>query len=241
MNKDNLFIEDSEILINSSKITHKEEVSKNISITKIELSKEEGIKINRPKGLYTTIFYNNDAVKEEIEELINLTTKSIKESLDYLNINKNSKILFVGIGNKNLSVDKLGYLLIEKIVVGGNCYKIYKDIKAYTNIETTIFIKSLVKTLDIDLVVLIDSLKAENIERLGTTVQISTSGIRPLGSKEINKKSVGAKVLSIGVPTIINMKNISKKNPLVLVTTDNIDEVVDNSSSILSIAINRLF
>ena len=241
MNKDNLFIEDSEILINSSKIALKKEISENISITKIDLSKEEGIKINRNKGLYTTIFYNKEAMKDEIEQLIEIITKSIKESLDYLNINKKSNILFVGVGNKNLSVDKFGYLLIEKIVVSNNYYKVYKDIKSYTNIETTTFIKSLVKALDIDLVIIIDSLKAENIERLGTTIQISTSGIKPLLSKEINKKSVSAHVISIGVPTIINMKSINENNPSILVTTDNIDEIVDNSSSILSIAINRLF
>ena len=241
MNKDNLFYEDSEVLINSSKINEKREISKNISITKIDLTKEEGIKINRPKGLYTTIFYNNDAVKDEIEKLIELTTNSIKESLEYLKINKKNKILFVGIGNKNLSVDKLGYLLIDKIVVSGNTHKIYKDINAFTNIETTDFIKSLVKSLGIDLVIVVDSLKAENIERLGTTIQICTAGLKPLKNKEISKKTVSAKVISIGVPTIIDMKSLSKDNPSILVTTDKVDEIVENNSSILSIAINRLF
>ena len=241
MNKDNLFYEDSEVLINSSKISEKRDISKNISITKIDLTKEEGIKINRPKGLYTTIFYNNDAVKDEIEKLIELTTNSIKESLEYLKINKKNRILFVGIGNKNLSVDKLGYLLIDKIVVSGNTHKTYKDIKAFTNIETTDFIKSLVKSLGIDLVIVVDSLKAENIERLGTTIQISTAGLKPLKNKEISKKTVSAKVISIGVPTIIDMKSLSKDNPSILVTTDKVDEIVENNSSILSIAINRLF
>ena len=240
MNKDFLFLEDSDILINSSVIDNKTKITDNIEISKIDLSKEDAKKINKPKGLYTTITFNKEAVGNEIEKLLDLLKNEIKNTFDYLKVKKNKKILFVGLGNKNITLDKLGFLTIEKISVSNNTYKIYKDVEGLTNIDTINFIKSLVKDLEIDLVVLIDSLKAHSIERIGSTVQISTSGLNVGSKKEISKKTIKANTISIGVPTLIDMKEINDINPSLLITTMDIDDIVDNSSSIISIAINKL-
>lgn len=246
MQKDNLFLEDSKILLNTSSLKKKELVKDNINITEIDLTKEEAKKINRDKGKYITISFSKDSISKNIETLIELVINSIKSCLDYLEISKKAKVLFVGLGNKSFSCDKLGYLTIEKIVANNKTHKIYKDAYGITNIKSLDFVKSLVNTLDIDLVVIIDSLKAENLERLGTTIQLSTSGISPGSARDkralvLSKKTIKSKVLSIGVPSIINMKSICEDNPSLLITTDDIDEIVENSSSILSIAINRLF
>ena len=58
---------------------------------------------------------------------------------------------------------------------------------------------------------------------------------------ELSKKTIKSNVICVGIPTIINMKDIIEDNPDLLVSSKDIDKVVDNMSSLLSIAINRLF
>lgn len=240
MKKDYLFIESNENILNSSSIVSKKDVTENLKITDIELNKEEAKKLKKDQGKYITIFYDKIAVTKEIEKLIDLVEDSIKKTLEYLKLNKNSNVLFVGLGNKSLMVDKLGYLTIEKIALNNHCYKIYKDVESLTNIDTVDFIKSLVKLLDVDLVVIFDSLKATSIERLGATIQISTGGMM-INNKMLNKKTIKCNLISIGVPSIIDLKSIAEDNPKLLVTVDLIDEIIETSSSLLSIVINRLF
>lgn len=240
MKKNNLFLETNEELLNSSSIVKKEDITNTIKITDVELNKEEAKRLNKQPGKYVTIFYNNETLTKEIDTLIDLVENEIKETLKYLKLSKNSKVLFVGLGNKSLAIDKLGFLTIEKVVANNNTYKIYKDVETLTNIDSALFIKTLVKELEVDLVIVFDSLKAKSIERLGTTLQIST-GEMIVNGKKISKKSIKSNLISIGVPSIIDLKNITEENPKLLVTVDLIDEIIENSSSILSIAINRIF
>ena len=122
----------------------------------------------------------------------------------------------------------------------------YKDVEGLTNIKSVEFTKAMSELVEADLVLVFDSLKAEHISRLGSTIQISTGGLYPgsaVSSKksELSKRTIKRNVISIGVPTIINMKNVEDNNPDLLVSTKDIDRVVDDLSSILSISINRLF
>lgn len=245
MFNDNLLVENSSSF-NSSKVATNKNITDNISISNVLLNRKEAIKINKIKGNYSTIFFNKKAITKEIDILIDVTIKEINKLLEKLKVTKTSKILFVGLGNKNLACDRFGYLMIDKIIVGENTSKIYKDVEGLTNLNSAEFIKTLCYNYDIDLVIVFDSLKAENIDRLGKTIQLSTAGIYP-GSgkskliKELSKKTIKCNILSIGVPFIINMKDVSNENPSLLITIDEVDEIVENISSILSIAINKIF
>ncbi len=147
-----------------------------------------------------------------------------------MSINKNSNILFIGLGNKEVSVDKLGYLTIEKIVT--NQMKIYKDTMKVTNINTLKFIKALVKELNIDLVVLIDSLNTKEINNIGKIIEISNSKLL-IGEDVISKKTIKAPLITIGVPLILEEEKL-------IITKEEINELVENNSSIISLSINRL-
>jgi len=242
MNKENIIMETSEKFINSKTTTRK---NKNITISEIELNKKLAEQIGKSKGKYFTIFFNN--INGLVEQLIKEIIYAINESMKYLKINKKDKILLVGLGNKDITSDSLGYFVINKIDVNDNTYKIYKNVESITNINSTSFVKNIANLLNVDLVIVIDSLSATNIERLNKTIQISTSGIKPGSafntiSDEISKKTIKKPVIAIGVPTIINMQNIIKnKNENLILTSKNIDLDIDNISSILSIAINRIF
>ena len=135
---------------------------------------------------------------------------------EILKYQKNNKILVVGLGNKNITSDSLGYLVIEKMDIDNNVYKIYKEVEAICNINTFEFIKILSKKLETNLIIVIDSLAAKNIERLNKTIQITTGGITP-GSAllknmlEISERTIKIPVVAIGVPTIININKFLKK------------------------------
>lgn len=246
MFKDNLFLETSEKLANLSEITNKNKINEDIFISEIDIDNKLSKQINKIRGKYITISFNKNRLNKNIEKLIGVLNDSISNTLKYLGINKKSKILFVGLGNKSITCDSLGYHTIEKIGIEGSLYKIYKDVEGITNINSYEFIKSISNTLEIDLVVIFDSLKSENITRLGSTIQISTGGLYPGSavtdkSNEISKRTIRKNVICIGVPTIINLENVNPNNPDMLVSTKDIDLVIDGLSSIISMSINRIF
>lgn len=246
MFKDNIFIEESEKLINSSELTKEETESGSIKSNIIELDTKTAKTIGRNKGKYITITFDKDNLTNNIEELIELIEKSLKSMMEYLKISNKPKILFLGLGNKDITSDKFGYLCIEKIAVSNKTYKIYKDVEGLTNIKSVEFARAISDLVEADLVIVFDSLKAEHVSRLGSTIQMSSGGLYPgsaVNSKasELSKRTIKTNVISIGVPTIINMKDLEKNNPDLLVSTKDIDRIVDDLSSILSISINRLY
>lgn len=246
MYKENIFIEESEKLINSSALKEENEDENGIKVSKITLDAKTAKAIEKNKGRYITITYKKENAGKIVEELINTIVKSIEDLQEYLKIPKKKKVLFVGLGNKDVTSDKFGYLTIEKIEIANKNHKIYKDTLGITNINSVEFTRALSELLDPELVIVFDSLKAEHITRLGNTIQLSTGGLYPgsaLSQKkcELSKKTIKANVICIGIPTIINMKDITEENPDLLVSSKDIDKVVDNMSSLISIAINRLF
>ena len=246
MFKDNIFLETSEKLANLSDLTIKNKINDDIFMSEIEIDSRLGKQIKRNKGKYITITFNDDKLGDHIETLIETINISINNVLKYLKLSKKSKILFVGLGNKDITSDKFGYLMIEKISANNKLYKMYKDVEGITNINSFEFIKSLVSFIDPDVVFIFDSLKAENIERLGTTIQISTGGLYPGSAvsdkvNEISKSTLKRDVICVGIPTIINLESINIDNPYMLISSRDIDRVVDDISSIISLSINRLF
>jgi len=246
MEKESIILESANTLINSSKLTEKKRINNGISVSEIDLDKKVAYKLGKNKGKYITVYF--DKLNGLVEILIKEIEKAIKDSMKYLNVKKTDKILIVGLGNKNITSDSLGYLVIEKMDIEKNTYKIYKDVEHLTNINSTFFIKNLSKTLDVNLVIIIDSLAAKNLERLNKTIQISTGGIKP-GSAfskkmdEISEITLKVPVIAIGVPTIINIKDLLKEDLKedLIVTEKNIDLEIDNIASMISIALNRIF
>ena len=246
MFKDNVFIDASNLLINSSSIKKDESVTDYIKINDIELNSKDAKVINRNKGKYITITFDKDNIGNELEILLELIVSSIKDVLKYLKVSERSRVLFVGLGNKDFACDAFGYKIIEKLNINNNTFKMYKDVMGKTNIKSTSFIRNLANLIDSDLVIVFDSLKANDISRLGNTIQIATTGLCP-GSAYmdagavIDKSTIKRPVINIGIPTIINLKSIEKDMPNLIVSINSVDELVDDTSTIISIALNRLF
>lgn len=129
--------------------------------------------------------------------------------------------------------------------------------------ETADLIQKVVSMVNPDVVIVIDSLAAKNIERMSTTVQICDTGIEPgagMGNrrKAISEETLGCRVISIGVPTVIDSRTLIMeaaenivswednrtqeylldRNFDMIVTSTDIDEIIKDFSEIISKAIN---
>jgi len=207
------------------------------------------------KGIdYTTITFN-DITDSSNYKLVEDTF--IKELKKYITINNKDTILVIGLGNNKSTPDSLGPSTIDNILVTRYLYLLNKlndnysnvcsfipNVMGNTGIESFKIIKSIIKTSKATKVIIIDSLKTNNIDRLVKTIQITNRGITP-GSglnnnyKEISKDSVGVDVIAIGVPTVVDLKNILDIDNFI-VTPTNIDFLIERLSILLGNGINKV-
>ncbi len=211
----------------------------NCIVSKVEVLNEEGANImNKGIGIYTTIEsklmkYDDDESREQIIEYLK------DELIDILGTDKSKKTLVIGLGNWNITSDALGPKAVSKTLVTRHIFKNYnKDydddftevaglspgVMGITGIETSEIVKSIVDMIKPDRVIAIDALASRKMERVNSTIQISTAGISPGGGvgnkrKALNKEYLGVDVIAIGVPTVVDAATL---------TSDVLDLAIDN-------------
>lgn len=179
-----------------------------------------------------------------------LLEKQIKKLLKDFNVVANKKVLIVGLGNPDIASDRLGKEVFDNIEIdvlskNNNVYKFCPNIYFSTGIETIEMVDMFVKNLKIDFLIIIDSLTTNSLYRLGTSFQITTTGMTP-GSgvnrfgKRISMESIGIPCISIGVPFMIFANELDKnyKYQLILSPKD-IKENVELSGYMIANALNK--
>lgn len=212
---------------------------KDCTITEVEIINEIGAKImNKEIGKYITLesnlmkFDDDDSREKIINYLKN-------ELINILGNDKSKKTLIIGLGNWNITSDALGPKTVSKTLVTRHIFKNYnKDydddfsevaalspgVMGITGIETVEIVKSIVDKIKPDRVIAIDALASRKIDRVNSTIQISTAGISPGGGvgnkrKALNKSYLGVDVIAIGVPTVVDAATL---------TIDVLDLAIDN-------------
>lgn len=198
-------------------VKHNTEIIDNIKITTVKL--DEANSLNKKKGKYITLEFEDVTDSKNRENVTNVLTKVLKE---ILKLNNDSFGLVVGLGNDKSTPDSLGPLVVNDIVVTNHLYILnelsdnYKRVAAInpgvmgeTGIETSDIIDSIVKKVKPSFLIVIDSLASKSIERLNKTIQITDTGIHPgsgIGNKrkEISFETFGIPVIAIGVPTVVD-------------------------------------
>ena len=170
---------------------------------------------DKPKGKYSLISLPN--VLEQTQSVLTYYTHFLSDVLkDYLGkLTAQDSICVVGLGNKYISADSLGIEVVKNIIVTRNLQENVIPISAFlpgvlgvTGIESKDIIDGVINKIKPTKLILIDSLCASHISRLGTSIQITNSGIVPgsgVGNarKNINKKTTKCEVVAIGVPMVI--------------------------------------
>lgn len=233
---------------------------------RISVSDEDAArKIERPIGHYHSLH------TEKIENMDSFEREDTAEELASelwhiceLHALLPKRLLVVGLGNERLTPDALGPMAAKEIEATMHlsadapelfsaleCIEIAVNrpgVLADTGIETSVTVSALCHTLKPELVILIDALCTAEEERLGSTFQLSDTGIFPgsgVGNprKEISKRTLGCEVITIGIPTVMDAGILSKRVPTerMLVTPRYINPIIDSGAKIIADAINRAF
>ncbi|NMS89931.1 GPR endopeptidase [Clostridioides difficile] len=211
----------------------------NCIVTKVEVVDGQGAEImNKDIGKYITL--ESNLMKFDDDESREEMISYLKDELvDVFGQDKNKKTLVIGLGNRNITSDALGPKSVSKTLVTRHLFKNYnKDydddftevsalspgVMGVTGIETSEIVKSLVEKVKPDRVVAIDALASRKMERVNSTIQISTAGISPGGGvgntrKSLTKETLGVEVIAIGVPTVVDAATL---------TIDVLDMAIDN-------------
>lgn len=210
---------------------HKKEYD--IKVTTVIIEDENASKImHKPVGTYITI--ETKYLDEDIEDVRKSLIKEIAFNIDKVSKGfENKSILIIGLGNKDITPDKLGPMVVDNLYItrhlfldkeecfGDNKNKmpivsaLSPGVMAQTGMETSEIVASVVKKTKPDLVIAIDALAARSLGRLINTVQIADTGITPgsgVGNHRnaITYETVGVPVVAIGVPTVVDATTIVK-------------------------------
>lgn len=260
-------------------IKKQRQIDKDICVTDIEIISEEGERaFGKKKGKYITLevqglLESKDGIKERAAKALAEELKGLITFHYYL------KVLVVGLGNEKVTPDSLGPHTIDKVKITSHLFRIYEadgdfemanvsgfnpSVTGVTGMETAELIEKVVSLVKPEVAIVIDSLAAKNIDRMSTTIQISDTGIEPgagMGNrrKTIDQSSLGCKVIAIGVPTVIDSKNLiidaaqnipcwdenhvinylNSREMNMIVTSTDIDEIIKDFSEIIAEAINK--
>lgn len=213
--------------------------TKGVATTIVDVLNENGSKaISKEIGKYITmeidnISYLEDEEKENIvEELSHVLRELVGEDTS-------KSVLVLGLGNTNVTPDALGPKVVNDIEITRHLINFAKDlvdsdtrsvcaiapgVLGTTGIETSEIVYSITKKINVDMIIAIDSLATQSIQRLGKTIQLSNTGITPgagISNKRegIDKETLGIPIIAIGIPTVVDMATI---------TNEAIDKMIEN-------------
>ena len=218
-----------------------------------ELEKE----IGKPVGTYITVdvpSFVNDT------DIFDGRLKKISGILKNLLPAECDNVLVAGLGNMDITADALGpktnsYVLATRHIssdlrreMGFENLKSVSTVRTgvlgETGIESAEIIKGIVNVINPSCVIAVDALASSSAERLGTTVQLSDTGIFPgsgVGNHrfEISEKTLGVPVVSIGIPTVVSTGVIKGANDnSMFVTPREIDKVTEQGAKLIGMSIN---
>jgi spore protease len=230
-------------------------------------------KLGKAKGKYITLEMNSFSDEPAISDG---RLKALIESIKELLPKGDGVVLVAGVGNESITSDALGPMTASNIFAtrhindelrkcAGFTEKlrpvaaVSTGVLGKTGIESSEYIKSICESVNPECVITIDALAAGSVKRLGTTVQMSDTGIAPgsgIGNnrKRIDEEYIGVPVIAIGIPTVVDALSLAselsgineneiksseiiRENGLIVAPKD-IDLLIKNASYLLALAIN---
>ena len=221
-----------------------------VTTTAVDVLNENGATaLSKEIGKYITMEIKDIKYLEEKDKnkIINTLSNEIK---NLIGEDKTKSILVVGLGNIYVTPDSLGPKVVQTVDITRHLINFAKDlvepdtrsvsalspgVLGTTGIETSEIITSVCNEVKPDIVIAIDSLASSSINRLGTTIQLSNTGITPGAGvrnkrEGINQNTLNVPVIAIGVPTVVDMATITSEaiDKMVEVTKQKIENG-DNS------------
>lgn len=221
-----------------------------IHVTCVRIETPEGAQaLGKSMGTYITLDVSNMVQNdgESHREISQVLASHLRDLLTPLLLpRKHPKssqplhALVVGLGNKDVTPDALGPRVLSNVLMtrhlqngqfqepdfstnSASVCGIVPGVMAQTGMETAEIMKALTKQICPDVIIAIDALAARSVTRLGTTIQLTDTGIHPgsgVGNHRhsLTQDSLGVPVIAIGVPTVVSAAAI---------VTDTMDALID--------------
>ncbi len=200
-------------------------------IVRVQIKTKEGAaRIGKPCGRYVTVECGDicgldEIGLDEVRRALAVEIKEMAERMTSRRVLADFSVLVVGLGNGEMTPDAVGPKTVKHLCVTRHLQKssalqgfphMMCEISAFspgvlgqTGLETEELVRGAVAVFHPDLVIAVDSLAARSTARLGTTVQLSDSGIQPgsgigRGRGALTGASIGVPVMALGVPTVVN-------------------------------------
>ena len=204
----------------STGILFNEERKGRIILTKVSVDEQGEKRIGKKKGTYITLTdpLLNAEDKKGIGNLAKEMVQQLKILTAPLRLKEKSRVLFIGLGNKEVTPDAVGPMTmmdLQSIVPdyyseeGAEIIVYAPGVTIQTGLETADFIKGIVDVIQPDVILVVDALAARDSSRLCRTIQLTDTGIHPgsgVGNsrKEVSEESLGVPVVAVGIPTVVD-------------------------------------
>lgn len=213
-------------------VSVKEERKDYSVITRINVLNEEAAEaIGKDVGEYVTIEAQglSDNNREVHTVLSGVIGEELERLIDFSRLAGDPTFFVVGLGNWNATPDALGPKVVHRLMITRHLYNevppelrhglrpvcaLSPGVMGLTGLQTAEIIKGVVDRVKPDVIIAIDALAARSVGRLGTTIQMSNTGIHPgsgLGKQRIGitEEVMGVPVIAIGIPTVVHATTIA--------------------------------
>lgn len=236
-----------------------EKKSRGVTVTTVRIDTPAAARrLGRSVGIYITIEGEMSVSGGEMGEIL---TEKLSDILP------RGSALVVGLGNRDITPDTVGVAAAEAVMATRHLPKeemkavglsglrdvcvLSPGVMGQTGLEVFEIVRAVNRAQKFDFAVVIDSLAARSMTRLGRTIQLSNAGISP-GSgvlndrAEISADSLGIPVFAIGIPTVVDAATLieeicceKKISQSMMVTPRGIDKIARQGAEIISRALNR--
>ena len=200
-----------------------------IAVTEVRISDNEAAReLGKPKGTYLTL--ECPLLKERDPDARLAMASLLAEEIDRIlpDGDESAPVMVVGLGNRDITPDSLGPGVVDRTLVtrhmlGGplaqrgmkSVCAVAPGVLGVTGIESLELVEALVKALRPRVVLCVDSLAARDSRRIGSTIQLTDTGIQPgagVGNhrRALTGQSVGTPVVSVGMPTVIYAATLAR-------------------------------
>jgi len=210
----------------------REDVSQQDGITVhcITILNETGSQaLGRPPGHYITLELPPPGQLEDIRRAAAQTARQLKKLLPPI---KEQPVLVAGLGNHDAVPDSLGPAVINRTYATQHIFSakdnegtpqglarlccIAPGVLGLSGIETADILKGICDRIHPAVLIVIDALAAASVKRVGSTVQMTDSGIVPgsglgRGRTALDAETLGCPIIAMGVPTIVDTVSIIRE------------------------------
>lgn len=243
---------------------HQEE---RLGFSEVWVSLNDKNELGRDAGNYITFY-----ITEKNDRNLKALTLRLSFAIKKLCGEQAKRVLFLGMGNAEIISDALGTKTLEILDMGEfasfkkqvQFAKFCPGVFAVSGFQSFEIVKALTSIFLPDVVIVVDSLCAGSVSRLGNCVQLTDAGITPgsaVGGKlsKLSSETLGGvRVVSIGVPVVIYLQSVieeatQKLKPLEdkslevlddfdgIFSPKEIDEIINDSSKLIANAIRKAF